>query len=165
MRDQLCTIAARCEVVQVKSHELLVKQGETPDRVYLLRVGQLKVIREIGVGSELEPVQVDLLGKYGVFNHIALLSGEPSKISVMAVVSSELVAFTREQFLGLGKQVLTEFVEFQKPYPPDRVLLELVAGQRGSEEYFRQVSSYNTQRRRLTHGISQRQDSVIREPT
>jgi CRP-like cAMP-binding protein len=85
-------VASHLEPLRVSRGEVLMRQGERGDRVYLVEGGALEVLRD---GS-----QVAELGPGSVAGEIALLRDVPRTATVTAAVDSELYALPRNAFLA-----------------------------------------------------------------
>jgi len=90
-------IAELVKPVSLKRDEHLFRQGEEAESVYVLRLGQLEVIREDGA----EPETVNTLTRGAVLGELALLSDTNRAASIRALRDSELLQIKREHFESL----------------------------------------------------------------
>lgn len=93
MREEIAGLASS---VSLKRGEWLFHEGEDADGVYVLRLGQLEVLRE---GDE--PQTLNTLTRGAVLGELALLSDSSRSASVRALRDSELLLITREHFQRL----------------------------------------------------------------
>ena len=77
----------------------VVRQGETPDRFYIIESGHFSVRQTDGAGVETELRQ---LGPGEVFGEIGLLTGAPRSATVTSTTAAELFALDRASFLTLA---------------------------------------------------------------
>ena len=94
--EVLAEIADRARVQRLQAGEVLFRQGDAADELYVVQSGQLEVFMD-GVGGE--PLRVMLRG--GVVGELALLTGEPRSASVRARRDSNLLALSRASFDAL----------------------------------------------------------------
>jgi EmrB/QacA subfamily drug resistance transporter len=89
-------LAAVSTDVKLARGEWLFKQGDEPDAIYVLRIGQLAVVRQL---ADSEPETVNELTRGAVLGELALLSETGRRgASVRAVRDSELIAIERDRF-------------------------------------------------------------------
>ena len=92
-------LAAVATEVRVRAGEWLFHEGDEADAVYVLRVGQLEIVRMLAAGEE---ETVNELTRGAVLGELALLSeGGRRGASVRAQRDSELVAIDRDRFDAL----------------------------------------------------------------
>jgi small-conductance mechanosensitive channel/CRP-like cAMP-binding protein len=75
--------------------EIVVRQGDRGDELYLCRAGEL-VVMHAPVGSE--PKEIAHLKVGGMFGEFAQMSGEPRSATVQAITLCELVVIGKEVF-------------------------------------------------------------------
>jgi NTE family protein len=89
-------IAALVKALSLRRDEWLFREGDDADSVYVVRLGQLAVIRE---GPE--PETVNRLTRGAVLGEFALLNDSPRSASVRALRDTELLQITRAHFESL----------------------------------------------------------------
>ena len=89
-------IAELARAVSLKRDEWLFRQDDYADSVYIVRLGQLEVIRE---GPE--PERVNTVTRGAVLGELALLSDSSRTASVRALRDTELLQITRAHFESL----------------------------------------------------------------
>ncbi len=80
--------------VRVQAGDVVIRQGESGDRLYLVRSGRLRVLVE----QEDGPKVVRELGAGAAIGELALLTGSPRSASVEAVRDSELLELDADVF-------------------------------------------------------------------
>jgi CRP-like cAMP-binding protein len=102
-------LARNVKVVAVPASTVLIRQGETGDRFYLVASGQFKVARD---GRHLATQ-----GPGGSFGEMALLRDIPRQATVTASEDSTVYSFERRDFIAavtghaLSDQAARELVE------------------------------------------------------
>jgi NTE family protein len=89
-------IAGLVKAVSVRRDEWLFREGDYADSVYVVRLGQLAVIRE-----DREPETVNVLTRGSVLGELALLNDSDRSASVRALRDTELLQITRAHFESL----------------------------------------------------------------
>lgn len=84
-------VASHLEPLRVGRGDVLMRQGERGDRVYLVEGGALEVLRD--------GAQVAELGPGSVAGEIALLRDVPRTATVVAAMDSDLYVLARNEFL------------------------------------------------------------------
>ncbi len=87
--------AARCDRVYLAPGELLMREGEPADCLYVLVSGRLRAQVKQLDGSE---VAVGEIARNEVVGEMAILADEPRSATVIAIRDSELLRFSREDF-------------------------------------------------------------------
>lgn len=93
--DAMNELAARAEIVELKSGGTLFEAGGPSDGIYVVATGRLRVVLPNGVVAG-EVVRYEPIGEMG------LLSGEPRSATIYAVRDSILLKFNREELLKLS---------------------------------------------------------------
>ena len=96
--EPLCAAARR---IAIKEGEILFKQGEPGDTLYLIEEGRLKVFT---TGADEQEVVLDIMGPDQVIGELALLDGGPRSASIQALSGCDLLALDREPFMGHLRQ-------------------------------------------------------------
>jgi hypothetical protein len=94
----LTELTRRLQIVRCAAGETILRQGDRPDRFYIVARGEVAVTRRGESGQEVE-VSVLSAGQY--FGEIGLFSGAPRTVSVRARTSVELLVLDRETFQKL----------------------------------------------------------------
>jgi small-conductance mechanosensitive channel/CRP-like cAMP-binding protein len=92
--DELATLAARCERQTFGRGEVLVRQGDIDDTLYVVRRGRVRVEAAAEQGGA--AVLVSELGAGDFFGELALLTGAPRRATVMAVEDTEALIVRRD---------------------------------------------------------------------
>jgi predicted acylesterase/phospholipase RssA/CRP-like cAMP-binding protein len=85
--DTLDDLARHVRPVRVQAGELVMREGEAADRLYLVRTGRLRVLVERDDG----PRAVRELGPGAAIGELALLTGSARSATVQAIRDSELL--------------------------------------------------------------------------
>ena len=93
----IAELVQRLERVHVEAGEVVVRQGDAGDRLFLVASGRLRVFVEDDDG----PRVLRELGSGAALGELALLTGEPRSASVVAVRDSELLELTADAFESL----------------------------------------------------------------
>jgi len=91
------SILDRCESVDLAKGEVLFRKGDDSNALYIVRKGELTVLDEI-------PGQrVFLAGLHEgeIFGEMAFIDGRPRSASVQAAKDSQVLMFTKEEFIRL----------------------------------------------------------------
>lgn len=93
----LAAIAERLRPVDLTAGEVLLRQGELGDRLYILFDGRVEAVvdqggRERVIGSS---------GRGEIVGELALITGEPRACSLVAVRPTHALALTKDDFLRL----------------------------------------------------------------
>jgi CRP-like cAMP-binding protein len=92
--DELATLAARCERQTFGRGEVLVRQGDIDDTLYVVRRGRVRVEAAAEQGGA--AVLVSELGAGDFFGELALLTGAPRRATVAAAEDTEALLVRRE---------------------------------------------------------------------
>jgi len=93
----IAALARRLRPVSVRAGEILIRQGDPADRLYLVRSGRLRVL----VDGEEGLRTVRELGPGAAIGELALLTGAPRSATVQAVRDGELLELEAEVFQAL----------------------------------------------------------------
>jgi NTE family protein len=93
MRGEIAELAG---AVSVKRDEWLFREGDYADSVYIVRLGQLEIVRE-----DPEPETVNTVTRGAVLGELALLTDSSRNASVRALRDTELLQITRDHFEAL----------------------------------------------------------------
>lgn len=101
----LTPLVAAARLVTLDAGEILCRQGEPGNTMYLVLEGRLKVSI---LGPDQQEVVLDVAGPDNVLGELSLIDGEPRSATVEAVSDCKLVALDREPFLQhLSQNALT----------------------------------------------------------
>jgi predicted acylesterase/phospholipase RssA/CRP-like cAMP-binding protein len=92
--ETLAEIAHRLRAVSVRAGEVVIRQGDPADRLYLVRSGRLRVLVDQDDGLRV----VRELGAGAAIGELSLLTGAPRSATVQAVRDSELLELDAEVF-------------------------------------------------------------------
>jgi CRP-like cAMP-binding protein len=92
----IATLAAGSHIELYAPGELVVRQGETGEELYLCLSGELKVLHQPEAGPERE---IARLQQGGLFGEIAQLTGQVRNASVRAVSACELIVVHKQAFV------------------------------------------------------------------
>ncbi len=107
--DQLKEIAETAPQFFVKANQVVFRQGEHSETMYLILKGAVKIERE---DLEKEIISVGGFAEYQVFGELAMLSKEPRQATVTALVDSEFLAIDRAMMLDIiGKSDPEEIMD------------------------------------------------------
>ena len=120
----LNSVESALETVRVPSGEILFREGDPGDCLYVLIYGRLMVTSKGESGRE------DVIGEIGrgeVVGEMAILSGEPRFGTALAIRDSELVKFSKDAFeqvlkasphamMLIAKRLITRLRSMRHPY-------------------------------------------------
>lgn len=90
-----------CHLVSIKKagiDEVIFKQGDPPDALYIIESGKVEIILEIGEKSE----EIATLGRSGdFFGEMALIEDTPRSATVRALTDVQLLMITQSDFTEL----------------------------------------------------------------
>jgi small-conductance mechanosensitive channel/CRP-like cAMP-binding protein len=102
--EDLRIVIPSIKLSQFGRGEVLIRQGETGDRFFILRRGRVEVVEEPSDGRAPTVVaHIDHLSEKNFFGEIALLKGEPRTTTVRAVTDVEVLEINRLGFSHLFK--------------------------------------------------------------
>lgn len=97
----LTALAQRFTSRRCRRGEVVVRQGDPGDSLYVVASGSLKVLVESAAGEEMVLVT---LGTSETFGELALVDGGPRSATVEALEPSELLVLTRQNFFDLARE-------------------------------------------------------------
>ncbi len=126
---------ARANRVRINHYEpgdLIIRKGEIGREMYIIRSGEVEVVRDAAGGNE---GVVAKLGRGEVFGEKALLDDAPRNASVCATSPVDVLVISREDFMAMVCQfpVLDEYFDklmrarYPEHLPADASLVESVA--------------------------------------
>jgi signal transduction histidine kinase len=93
----LARLAATTEPMRVPAGEMLIREGEPGDSMYVVTAGELEVTKRAGT-SELPLARV---GPGAIQGEMAAVTGRPRAASVRAITDAEVIRIPREGLLAL----------------------------------------------------------------
>jgi DASS family divalent anion:Na+ symporter len=107
-RVALAQLAAHLDPIEFQEGDIVCRQGEPGDCLYLLTSGQLGVeVHESGSGASR---RIDRLGPGDFFGEMALLTGEPRSATIRAEMPSRVLRLDRERFEALVRGQPSSFL-------------------------------------------------------
>jgi CRP/FNR family cyclic AMP-dependent transcriptional regulator len=100
-REALEPLCAATHRVMVSGGEILFKQGDPGQTMYLIEEGRAKVYT---CGADNQEIVLDILGPDQVIGELALLDGKPRSATVQALSDCQLLALDREPFMAHLRQ-------------------------------------------------------------
>ncbi len=102
--EDLRIVIPSIKLTQFGRGEVLIRQGETGDRFFILRRGRVEVVEERADGSApIFVTHIDHFSEKNFFGEIALLKGEPRTTTVRADTDVEVLEINRLGFSHLFK--------------------------------------------------------------
>ncbi len=110
--EQIKTILRICRTVHFSENEIIMKEGELGDRMYVILQGTVEVIKRLtmegvanGEGAEKNKIFTRLhAGDHAVFGEIALLEEFRRTATVQAVTKCTLYEIKKDDFLKLAEK-------------------------------------------------------------
>jgi CRP-like cAMP-binding protein len=100
--EELHLVLPSIDVAKFGRGEVLIRQGESGDCFFILRRGQVEVVREEVVGkAHLQVGIIDNASPKNFFGEIALLKGEPRNTTIRAKTDVEVLRIDRDGFTNL----------------------------------------------------------------
>ena len=93
---RLAALALEATLKSAARNEVVLHEGDTTNHVYFVLNGGLKVLVTDDEGRE---VILSMLGTGDVFGELSLLDNHPRSATVVAVESTKLAVFTKQDFL------------------------------------------------------------------
>ena len=100
-REDLARIVGKLEEVRFSAGQVIVKQGEIGDALYMVQSGAVEVVLE-HEGLRVESVAI--LGRYECFGEMALFTGQKRSATVLALVDSVVLKLSKETWEELLSQ-------------------------------------------------------------
>src|SRR5450631_410908 len=102
-RITLAKLAAHLEPLALTAGEILLRQGDRPDGLYLVSRGTFAIYATAAEDSDGE-IQFSTCGRGESFGEIALLTNEPRTATVRAQEDGELLRLDQARFLDLVRR-------------------------------------------------------------
>lgn len=104
----------RMESLEVKSGDVILRQGDPGDYYYLLEEGRVVVTRRMSKdGPEIELAQ---LGAGAAFGEEALISENPRNASITMLTDGRLMRLAKQDFVELLKEPMLDWVELDQVF-------------------------------------------------
>jgi uncharacterized protein YhbP (UPF0306 family) len=116
-------VSAQMEVIEVRSGEIIVRQGAPADNFYIIQEGEVEVMHE----QAGEARTVARLQRGQFFGEVAILRNTPRTATVRAVHPSKLLVMSKDAFRGILARSLATSHDFDQMI--DRRLTELAQRQ------------------------------------
>ena len=99
LRDQeLQLLLQGVTLLKFGSGEIIVREGDAGDSLYIIRSGEVEVVASAHAAHE---VHIRNLKRPAFFGEMALMTGEPRSATVRARADAELIELSREGFIEL----------------------------------------------------------------
>ncbi len=105
--EQLQGIVGASRGISLKANQIVFRQGECADAMYLILEGGVKIEGDDSAGA------VYMLGEMGrgqVLGDLSLLRHEPSRVTVTTTMDSDLLVLDREMILDMMRSIDSELV-------------------------------------------------------
>ncbi len=94
-----------------RAKDVVYREGDTPNYLYLLKKGKIKVVKTDHYGKELV---VEIIGAGDYFGYMAILEGSEHKETAVALDDAEVLLIPRAEFLTLvesNRDVAVRFIK------------------------------------------------------
>ena len=98
---QLAALLAEIECLQLKRGDVLIREGEDADRLFVVVYGRLRIVAQEVDGKE---TVIDEIGRGDTLGERSLLAGEARPVTVSALRESAVGVITRPLFENLKRQ-------------------------------------------------------------
>jgi CRP-like cAMP-binding protein len=105
--EDLDVVLARCRLVEVRTGEAILAEGQPVDGLYVILGGRIEFfLPEEGAGGRRRStrVRLNVLGPGRCFGEYGLIDDEPGSASAVALAPARLAFLSREDFRGLTEQ-------------------------------------------------------------
>ena len=109
--EDIATLAKRTQVKNYKKKEIIFTEGDTPQGLYYLRAGKVKLYKSHELGKDLI---TRLLQPGDFFGYLSLLQDTPYNQSAETMEESEVVMYSVEDFMHLitaSPQIAEQFIK------------------------------------------------------
>jgi CRP-like cAMP-binding protein/CheY-like chemotaxis protein len=109
--EDIATVAKRTQVKHYKKKEIIFTEGDSPQGLYYLRSGKVKLFKSHELGKDLI---THLLQPGDFFGYLSLLQNTPYNQSAETIEESEVVMYSVEDFLHLitgSRQTAEQFIK------------------------------------------------------
>jgi CRP-like cAMP-binding protein/rhodanese-related sulfurtransferase len=108
-KDALDAIAGAVESLVVSRNEIILRQGDPGDCLYIIRSGSVRIFRRSEEGLRLD---ISIKGPGETFGEMALLTGEPRSANVETLGETHLMVLSKENL----DQIMRDFPEISKMF-------------------------------------------------
>ena len=98
---QLAALLAEIECLQLKRGDVLIREGEDADRLFVVVYGRLRIVAQDADGKE---TVIDEIGRGDTLGERSLLAGDARPVTVSALRESAVGVITRPLFENLKRQ-------------------------------------------------------------
>ncbi|MEO0233645.1 MAG: Crp/Fnr family transcriptional regulator [candidate division WOR-3 bacterium] len=133
----------------LKDGEVLFREGEIGDEMYLIKSGKIKIVQKIG--DEMKVLAV--LSEGDFFGEMALIDGSPRSATAIAEGDTELITFDKVAFRKkIGEEPLIEYI-----------ITELSKRLRRADEQIKFLMIKGDEKRLIAFLIMKAQDEGIKQ--
>ncbi len=133
----------------LKVGEILFKEGEAADEMYLIKSGKIKIVQKIGEDYK----TLALLSDGDFFGEMALIDGSPRSATAIAETDVELITFDKAAFRKkIGEEPLIEYI-----------ITELSKRLRRADEQIKFLMIKGDEKRFIAFLITKTQDEGIKQ--
>ncbi len=97
-REEMTRVVERMEPIELVAGQIIIREGDPPDSLYLIVHGRVAVVRRDADGTERE---VNRLGPGEFFGETGLLTGQPRNATVRAIEPTSLLRLDKGGFASL----------------------------------------------------------------
>lgn len=134
----------------LKDGEVLFREGEVGDEMYLIKSGKIKIVQKIG--DEMKVLAV--LSEGDFFGEMALIDGSPRSATAIAEGDTELITFDKVAFRKkIGEEPLIEYI-----------ITELSKRLRRADEQIKFLMIKGDEKRLIAFLIMKAQEEGIKQP-
>ncbi len=134
----------------LKDGEILFREGEIGDEMYLIKSGKIKIVQK--VGDEMKVLAV--LSEGDFFGEMALIDGSPRSATAIAEGDTELITFDKVAFRKkIGEEPLIEYI-----------ITELSKRLRRADEQIKFLMIKGDEKRLIAFLIMKAQDEGTKQP-
>ncbi|HAF07722.1 MAG: Cyclic nucleotide-binding:Bacterial regulatory protein, Crp [candidate division TA06 bacterium 32_111] len=134
----------------LKDGEVLFREGEIGDEMYLIKSGKIKIVQK--VGDEMKVLAV--LSEGDFFGEMALIDGSPRSATAIAEGDTELITFDKVAFRKkIGEEPLIEYI-----------ITELSKRLRRADEQIKFLTIKGDEKRLVAFLIMKAQEEGIKQP-
>lgn len=94
---QLYTIFRLLQKVSYKAGEFIFKQGDSPNHIYIIRSGEVKIVAD----AEEAPLEIITFGVGDCFGETAVIGIQKHSAGALAVEDTELIILSRPALLSI----------------------------------------------------------------
>jgi len=100
--DEIALLAELCQEVAVANGEIIFREDEPGDSLYIVLQGEVEVLRESGAQDRVAQV-VAVLGRGEFFGEMSMLEKSTRSATVRSRMDSRLLIVTTEDFYSFAK--------------------------------------------------------------